>query len=159
MFAPFINYRSLPSKSTSFDLLAVKKLTVLLTLIAAMCIATPANAYLGGFEPADGYTLSAIPQGSSPASLYSDVTYYNAGQSGANAGGGVPTVLAPDTGLWMLLTQPGAFFRNSATRSSYTGGAPTVWAVSHSCFWRRRAGLHRRPPQPRLPQPLRFGPP
>jgi hypothetical protein len=87
-------------------------------------IATPALAYLGGFEPADGYTLSAIPQGSNPASLYSDVTYYNAGQHGANAGGGVPTTIAPDSGLWDLLTQPGAFFRNAATRATYTGTAP-----------------------------------
>ena len=85
-----------------------------------------AKAYLGGFEPADGYTISPIPQSSTtnPTSQYIDVTYYNAGQNGANAGGGSLAPLAPDTGLWKLLTQPGEFFRTAAKRSSYTSGAP-----------------------------------
>jgi hypothetical protein len=93
-------------------------------LVAALVLTAPAHAYLGGFEPADGYILAPIPQGSNPASLYSDVTYYNAGQHGANAGGGGPVTVAPDSGLWDLLTPAGAFFRNVATRTTYTGGAP-----------------------------------
>ena len=84
----------------------------------ALVVATPALAYLGGFEPADGYTITPIPESSGPASQYIDVTYYNAGQNGANAGGGAAAPLAPDTGLWDLITQPGAFFRTAAKRAS-----------------------------------------
>jgi hypothetical protein len=97
----------------------------LVTFFAAVCAAAPVQAYLGGFEPADGYTIIGVPQsGSNPVSQYIDVTYYNAGQNGPNAGGGAMTALAPDAGLWDLLTEPGAFFRNSATRTFYTSGAP-----------------------------------
>jgi PEP-CTERM motif len=106
----------------------VKTFCAPILFFATLLCASPALAYLGGFEPADGYTISTIPQGSNPVSQYIDVTYYNAGQNGTNAGGGAIATIAPDSGLWKLLTQPGAFFRNSATRSSYTGGAPPYGA-------------------------------
>ncbi len=96
-----------------------------LAFLAAMLAASPAVAYLGGFEPADGYLLAPIPQtGSPPTSDYTDVTYYNAGQFGANAGAGSPMAIAPDSGLWSLLTDPGAFFRKQSIRNGYTSGAP-----------------------------------
>jgi hypothetical protein len=124
MFARFIDYDSLSSQSTSVCLRAVKRLAAFLAAIAALCLVTPVYAYLGGFEPADGYTISTIPQGSSPASQYVDVTYYNAGQNGANAGGGAVASIATDFGLWSLKTQPGAYFRTAAKRRFYTPGAP-----------------------------------
>jgi hypothetical protein len=96
-----------------------------LAFLAAMCAASPALGYLGSFEPADGYILAPIPQsGSPPFSDYTDVTYYNAGQWGPNAGGGSAMAIAPDSGLWSLTTEAGAFFRTSAVRSSYTGSTP-----------------------------------
>jgi hypothetical protein len=83
-----------------------------------------AEAYLGGFEPADGYTINQIP--GSPPSDFIDVTYYNAGQWGANAGGGgtVPRPLNDPSNLWQLLTSPGAYFPNTATRNTYVSSAP-----------------------------------
>lgn len=94
-----------------------------LVVIAAICLWSPtAEAYLGSFEPADGYTLSAIP--GTPPSPFTDVTYYNAGQSGANAGGGSPAQITFNTGLWRLLSEPGAFYATSAIRNAYLGVTP-----------------------------------
>lgn len=82
-----------------------------------LCAVSPAFAYLGSFELSDGYYLA------SPA--WVDVTYYNAGQWGANAGGGAsPTAIAPDSGLWKLQSQAGAFFPTQAIRSTFIGAAP-----------------------------------
>jgi hypothetical protein len=103
----------------------MEKFMSVIVVAVALCFSTPAKAYLGGFEPADGYTISPVPQsGSNPFSQYIDVTYYNAGQNGVNAGGGALAAIAPDSGLWDLVSQAGAFFRTSAKRSSYTSGAP-----------------------------------
>ncbi len=91
--------------------------TCLLALAAA---ASPAMAYLGSFRPADGYTLS-VPSGG-PAS-WCDVSYYNAGQWGANAGGAPnPFNVTPNAGLWKLdaTSQVGAFFTTSAARNAST---------------------------------------
>lgn len=82
-----------------------------------LCAVSPARAYLGSFELSDGYYLT------SPG--WVDVTYYNAGQWGANAGGGVsPTAIAPDSGLWKLQSQAGAFFPTNAIRNSFVATAP-----------------------------------
>ncbi len=82
-----------------------------------LCAVSPAWAYLGSFELSDGYYLA------SPG--WVDVTYYNAGQWGANAGGGAsPTAIAPDSGLWSLNSQAGAFFPTALARNAATGGAP-----------------------------------
>ncbi len=131
MFAQLMNFRSssrshrpLGQRPRNIRTMLQDLTAILAAVASSLWIAAPAQAYLGGFEPADGYTLSAIPQGSNPPSLYADVTYYNAGQFGANAGGGGVASIAPDFGLWSLQTQAGAYFRNSATRSTYTGGAP-----------------------------------
>ena len=49
----------------------------------------PAHALLGGFEASDGYLR-----------FLNEVTKYNAGQFGANAGGGSSTAITDGTGLW-----------------------------------------------------------
>ena len=96
---------------------------LLLLSLCILCILNPrAQAYLGSFEPADGYTLSVIP--GTPPSVFTDVTYYNAGQFGANAGGGTPTQITFNTGSWKLLTEPGAFYATSAIRNGYLGSTP-----------------------------------
>lgn len=82
-----------------------------------LCAVSPARAYLGSFEMSDGYYIA------SPG--WVDVTYYNAGQWGANAGGGAsPTAIAPDSGLWSLNSQAGAFFPTTAARNAAVSGAP-----------------------------------
>lgn len=93
-------------------------------LLAAMTIgstlgaAQNACAYLGSFGPNDGY----YPQ---YGTVLGDVTYYNAGQSGANAGGGPTMPLPADTGLWKLQTPVGATFGNPVNRAAFTAGYPS----------------------------------
>jgi hypothetical protein len=80
--------------------------------------ATPAHAYLGSFaNPNDGYDVQS-------AQHRGDVTYYNAGQYGANAGGGSLTHIAADSGLWSLTSPVGGYFSTLADRANYTSGAP-----------------------------------
>lgn len=88
-----------------------------LTLTAGLLIASPAMAYLGSFEQADGYHFlnDGIPNN------WIDVSNYNAGQHGANAGGGSSAPIVPNSGLWQCLGEPGSFFPNSALRNSYIG--------------------------------------
>ncbi len=102
----------------------MKIFTRTLLLICSLCVLkTPAAfGYLGSFEPADGYTLSAIP--GTPPSVFTDVTYYNAGQSGANAGGGLPAQIPFNTGGWRLRSEPGAFYQTSAIRNAWLGATP-----------------------------------
>lgn len=75
------------------------KKTTFLSLSLTMAIlalsATSSYAYLGGFENADGYQP-----------FFNDVANYNAGQYGANAGGGAFTPITPNTGLWKKLQGP-----------------------------------------------------
>ncbi len=67
-----------------------------LTLLSLCFIAaTSAFAYLGEFEPVDGYRP-----------FFDDVANYNAGAHGANAGGGLYTPIVPNTGLWKKLQGP-----------------------------------------------------
>ena len=66
-----------------------------LLILQGMLFASTAHAYLGGFENVDGY-----------APFLNDVANYNAGQYGPNAGGGVFTPIAPNTGLWKKLQGP-----------------------------------------------------
>lgn len=83
--------------------------------------ASPSFGYLGSFGPSDGYTLF-VPSGG-PAN-WVDVTYYNAGAYGPNAGGGVLNPIAPDSGNWRLLSQVGGFFPSTAARNAALGGVP-----------------------------------
>ena len=96
----------------------------LLLLSFLWTFAPSAEAYLGSFEPADGYTLSPIP--GSPPSIFTDVTYYNSGQFGVNAGGGSPAQIPFNTGSWRLppSSQPGAFYATSAIRNAWLGVTP-----------------------------------
>lgn len=77
--------------------------------------ATPASAYLGSFSPNDGYNI---------VQPWVDVSYYNAGAYGVNAGGGGWTQIAPDSGRWKVVGQVGAFYTTSAARAAATSGAP-----------------------------------
>lgn len=83
--------------------------------LALLASAGSAQAYLGSFTQADGY-ITTQP--------WVDVTYFNSGQFGANAGGGFQQMIAPDTGLWRLQSNAGAIFTNSAARAAATSGAP-----------------------------------
>lgn len=66
-----------------------------LTAAAGLSIATPAFAWLGGFEPADGY------QG-----FLNQVQIYNAGQYGPNSGymAMSPTSIPSNSGLWQAIS-------------------------------------------------------
>lgn len=84
-------------------------------LAALLACAGTAHGYLGSFTQADGY-ITTQP--------WVDVTYFNSGQFGANAGGGVQQMIVPDSGLWRLDSNAGAIFTNSAARAAATLGAP-----------------------------------
>lgn len=79
---------------------------------AAFGFAAPASAYLGSFTPSDGYLI---------VQPWVDVSYFNMGQFGANAGGGSVAPIAPDNGLWKVT--PG-----------YAGGIYTNWAARQAAL-------------------------
>lgn len=100
-----------------------------LTALALTALATaPASAYLGSFGPSDGYNLLVL----SGSVNWSDVSYYNAGQYGPNAGNGTgPTLQTPNAGLWRINSQAGGFFATAAARNANTppttaGYSPTL---------------------------------
>lgn len=83
--------------------------------------AASALAHLGSFSPADGYNVAIF----SGSVNWSDVSYYNAGEYGANVGNNPgPIFQPPDTGLWRVTGQVGGFFLNSAARTATVGNAP-----------------------------------
>ena len=85
-------------------------------IAAGLCIATPASAYLGSFSPNDGYHVQS-------GFVYGDVSYYNAGQYGVNAGSGIgPTQITADSGLWSAQGPVGGYFSTAVDRSNYTAG-------------------------------------
>lgn len=73
----------------------MKTLQLLFAAGAVSLLTNPALAYLGGFEPDDGYE-----------DFLNDVATYNAGQYGANAGGGTYVNIPDNTGLWQKLQGP-----------------------------------------------------
>lgn len=84
-------------------------------------LASPALAHLGSFRPADGYNISQYVGSVN----WADVSYFNAGSYGANAGGGSgPTLIAADSGKWKVDGQIGGYFTSSAVRNSVVGSAP-----------------------------------
>lgn len=92
-----------------------------LAIVALGALATPAHAYLGSCGPADGYHLNQYVGSVN----WADVSYFNAGQYGANIGGGPsPTFIAPDSGSWKVVGQVGGYWNSSATRNSVVGSAP-----------------------------------
>lgn len=106
-------------KLSSLPCALSSKLSVISSV--AIGLSAPAFANLGSFTPSDGYNIS-VPSGSAS---WSDVSYYDAGGYGANAGGGSgPNLIAPDSGKWKLLSNNGGFFPTSAARNAALGGAP-----------------------------------
>ena len=94
----------------------VQKLLSLMTLaVIVLAVTTSAHAYLGGFEGPDGYRP-----------FFDDVARYNAGQHGANAGGGLYTPIIPNTGLWQKLQGP--LFPATGTTGNY------AYATGHQNF-------------------------
>jgi hypothetical protein len=91
----------------------------LVALSLVVAVAAPANAYLGSFEVNDGYQVQS-------GFIGGDVSYYNAGAHGPNAGGGALSHIAPNAGLWKIdvTSQPGGYFGNVAARTLGTAGAP-----------------------------------
>jgi hypothetical protein len=87
-------------------------LCLLFAIAIALQAPRSAQAYLGSFGPNDGY----YPQ---YGTMLGDVTYYNAGQSGINAGGGPTMQVLADTGLWRLMSPVGGVFDNTADRNAY----------------------------------------
>ena len=99
--------------------------TLVVTSFVALLLALTDTAFarLGTFSANDGYQHIISPP--STSYNFSDVTYYNAGAYGVNAGGGSgPTFIAPDSGQWRLVSQVGAFFSTAAARSAALSGAP-----------------------------------
>lgn len=92
---------------------------------AAGALATPALAILGSFTPNDGYQI---------VQPWVDVTYFNAGGYGANAGGGSYTPIAPDSGKWRVDGPVGGFFTSAAARAAATSGAPPYGSVPSSAL-------------------------
>jgi hypothetical protein len=92
--------------------------TTLATLTIALTLTAESHAYLGGFEQADGYLFDIA--NNPPLHNWIDVSYYNAGQSGANAGGGAVTPIVPNSGLWKITGNgPGGFYKDLADRTTY----------------------------------------
>lgn len=92
--------------------------TVSLALIA-LCGST-ASAHLGSYGPNEGYNLSMF-QGNNN---WCDVSYYNAGAYGPASGGGSATAIAPNSGLWKIVSSNGGFFGTAAARNAMVGTAP-----------------------------------
>ena len=86
-----------------------------LSALALIQLASPAQAYLGSFTPADGYQI---------IQPWVDVSYFNTGQYGANAGGGSVNYVAPDSGLWKVTGPVGGIYTSAAARAAATSGAP-----------------------------------
>jgi len=84
-----------------------------------VCTSMPtASAYLGSFSPSDGYDVQS-------GLVYGDVSYYNAGEYGVNAGNGAgPTQIATGNGLWSVQGAVGGYFSSLANRATYTSAYP-----------------------------------
>jgi hypothetical protein len=74
---------------------------------------TTVEARLGSFTPADGYAVQS-------SDIRGDVSYYNSGAYGANAGGGSgPTTQTADSGLWSVIGPAGGYFANPVDRAAF----------------------------------------
>jgi len=83
-------------------------------LVAGM--AGQAHASLGSFSPADGYQI---------IQPWVDVSYFNSGQYGANAGGGSWSHVPADSGLWKVTGQVGGIYATTAARNAAIAADPT----------------------------------
>ncbi len=103
-----------------FSMFAALRRRFALGLTAAavvMGIVPSAQAYLGSFNANDGYHLQS-------GTILGDVSIYNAGASGINAGGGGFVQTLPDVGLWKLTTPVGGYFTSAANRNAALLGGP-----------------------------------
>ncbi len=98
----------------------VRRAASLLGWSAVAVCGSTASAHLGSFGPNEGYNLSMF----SGSNNWCDVTYYNAGAYGPSSGGGSATAIAPDSGLWKLRSNNGAFYATTAARNAQVGSAP-----------------------------------
>ncbi len=82
-------------------------------------------AYLGSFEVNDGYQVQS-------GTILGDVTIYNAGAHGANAGGGPLVQIAADSGLWDLTSEVGGYFDSSTDRTTALSPGPGFYPSNPS---------------------------
>lgn len=88
----------------------------LYALMFSAALVGQAQAYLGSFAPNDGYQI---------VQPWVDVSYFNSGQNGVNAGGGAYGHVAPNSGLWKVV--PGAvggIYTSAAARTAALVGIP-----------------------------------
>lgn len=91
-------------------------LRALVVLSAVALFSAPAHAYLGSFTPNDGYQI---------VQPWVDVSYFNSGANGVNAGGGAYAHVAPNSGLWKVdPTTAGGIYTSAAARSAALTGVP-----------------------------------
>ena len=91
-------------------------------LVLTLTLTNKTYAYLGGFESVDGY-----------ASFLNDVATFNAGQYGANAGGGSYVNIPDNTGLWQKLQGP--LVPATGTTGNY------AYATGHQYYDRTNPGF------------------
>jgi len=95
-----------------------RRLTLGLAAAAAFLgLNSSAHAYLGSFNANDGYYLQS-------GTILGDVSIYNAGASGINAGGGGFNSINADTGLWKVVGPVGGYFTTAANRAAAVGAGP-----------------------------------
>lgn len=91
--------------------------TVSAAIVLAAALTSSAHAYLGSFGPQDGYAAQY-------GTVYGNVTYFNAGQNGLNAGGGAMTFIPADSGLWKQVSPVGSSFGNFIDRANFAATYP-----------------------------------
>mgnify|MGYP000219586228 CR=1 FL=1 len=113
-----------------------KQFPALILFALTLTFTTSAHAYLGSFTPQDGYHVQS-------GLVYGDVSYYNAGQYGTNAGGGPgPTQIVADSGLWSVVGPAGGYFSNPTDRNNYTASAPPYAAGDSNALGSYFVGGH-----------------
>jgi hypothetical protein len=85
-----------------------------------------AFAYLGSFTPNDGYQI---------IQPWVDVSYFNSGQYGINAGGGSANYVVPDSGLWKV-------------SPNYAGGIYANWAARQAALTSVTGNVYPATPPP-----------
>jgi len=79
-------------------------------------LAGQAHASLGTFSPANGYQI---------VQPWVDVSYFNSGQYGPNAGGGSLSHVPADSGLWKVTGSVGGIYTTAAARNAAITADPT----------------------------------
>lgn len=93
-----------------------RTLRALGALALGVVFSAQAQAYLGSFSPNDGYQI---------VQPWVDVSYFNSGQNGVNAGGGAYGYIPPDSGLWKVAPgAAGGIYTSAAARAAALVGIP-----------------------------------